>query len=225
MKNYFPFTDYDFYAYLASGGLFLAIIDFTLNDSTYLNMREWGFAQITIAIVAAYILGHLIAMLAQTVLETFIMSRCLEKPMTLQLGTVAPNWFERILGSLVGRYYEPLPLRTRTKILECAASELGVTVAEVNDAEDVFQIAFRKSFSVDGVRQRIDEFRNQYGFCRNIAFVALIATGLLTWKAWCTGDALYWQLTLVSAVVFVGMFVRFVKFLGSFQAEIIRTIK
>ncbi|MCU7838879.1 MAG: hypothetical protein KZQ94_05820 [Candidatus Thiodiazotropha sp. (ex Troendleina suluensis)] len=226
MKNYFPFTDYDFYAYLTGGGLLLVALDYAFSNSTYLSHENWSFVQIMVAIASAHVAGHIVAMLAQTILETFVVSKVISKPISLQLGFVDPNWLEKITGALVGRYYSSFPETTRHRILEAAATELGKPVEEVTDAEDVFQIGFRKSFDVEGARSRIDDFRNQYGFCRNISFVALITTLLLIWKAWSdSGIQADWWLAVTGGLVFIGMFVRFVKFLSSFQAEVVRLVK
>ena len=86
MKDHFPFTDYDFYAYLASGGLLLAVTDFVFYDSSHLSQSDWSFVQVAIAVAAAYVIGHIVAMLAQAVLETFIVSKITSKPVRLQLG-------------------------------------------------------------------------------------------------------------------------------------------
>lgn len=226
MKNYFPFTDYDFYAYLTSGGLLFAVIDYTLNDATFLTRTDWSFIQIMIAVSAAYVAGHIVATFAQAMLESFVASKLIAKPMQLQLAFKHPNLIEKAIGAMVGRYYEPLPEATRKSIRESAATDLKKPVEEVTDAEDVFLVGFRKSFAVEGARSRIDDFRNQYGFCRNISFVAFVGALLLSWKAWTSACSnADWALASTAGLVSVLMFVRFVKFLSSFQSEVIRLVK
>ncbi len=224
MKSYFPFTDYDFYAYLTSGAFFLSVIDFVFNDAAFLMRTDWTFVQILMAVATAYVAGHIAATFAQLVIETFIVSKVISKPIAIQLGFRNPNIVERLIGVLVGRYYEPLEEAVQTKIKESARTALSMPDNQEFSAEDVFQVGFRKSFSVDGVRARMDSFLNQYGFCRNISFVALVATVIICWKA-------YWsqipheELVIISCVVvFVGMFIRFVKFYASFQAEVVRCL-
>lgn len=224
MKDHFPFTDYDFYGYLASGGFALAIGDYLFNNAAYLTRADWTFAQIALCVAAAYVVGHLIAMLAQSVLETLVMNKALAKPMDIQLGFKHPSRLERMVGALVGRYYSTLPNRTSEKILRIAASELDCAVEDFSEGESIFLLGFKKSFSDEKLRHRIDDFRNQYGFCRNIAFVGLTATPLLIWSALCQGNNEAWGLAIVTALIFVGMFIRFVKFLSSFQAEVIRSV-
>ncbi|MCF6271569.1 MAG: hypothetical protein L3J37_00035 [Rhodobacteraceae bacterium] len=224
MKTYFPFTDYDFYAYLTSGVLTLSVVDFAFNGVGFLTRSDWNFVQIVAAVSAAYVVGHIIATLAQLVIETFALSYLFSKPIALQLGFKKPNILERLMGVLVGRYYTPLESSIQRKILDEAKTALSKDLEDPISAEDVFQVGFKRSFTVDGARVRIDSFLNQYGFCRNIAFVALLSVGLLGWQSYFSDFLYESQLLLISIIVFIGMFIRFVKFLASFQAEVIRCL-
>lgn len=224
MKNYFPFTDYDFYAYLTSGTLMLAVIDFAFNDASFLTYENWNFAQIVAAVTAAYVTGHIIATFAPLFVETFATSKLISKPITLQLGYETPNFIERLIGLLVGRYYGPFETSIQQQIIARAREKLELESKEKPSAEDVLQVGFRSSFSSENTRFRIDSFLNQYGFCRNIAFVALLATLIFAGKSFCSDFPLGIQLVTGSFIVFIGMFVRFVKFLSSFQAEVIRML-
>jgi hypothetical protein len=225
MKDHFPFTSYDFYAYLASGGLLLAVLDYVFNSAALIGKSDWSFTQIALVVAGAYVVGHLVAMFAQGLLETWFVSKVIAKPMRLQLRMKKANWFERLIGRLVGRYYAPLPQSTCDSIIQATAANLNKEASDITDCEDVFLFGFKKTFEKDAIRTRIDDFRNQYGFCRNISFVALIATTLFCWKAWvdCDPSRLWWA--LVALFVFFGMFIRYVKFLGSFQSEVVRACK
>ena len=105
MKNHFPFTDYDFYAYLTSGMLLLSVLDFAFNDAKLLTHANWNFVQIVAAIASAYVVGHIVASLAQLVIETFALSKLLSKPIVLQLGYERPNWIERLIGFLITGHF------------------------------------------------------------------------------------------------------------------------
>lgn len=225
MKNHFPFTDYDFYAYLVSGGLFLAVSDYALNNSTFLGRTDWAFTQIVLVVALAYVVGHVIAMLAQGLLENIVLSKLLANPMEIQLRLKKPNKLETLIGGLVGRYYAPLPALTCNSIKVAAANELGTNPSEITDCEDVFQVGFRRTFEKDIVRVRLDDFRNQYGFCRNIVLVAALATILLVWKGWIENDAIDYWAALATMLLSAAMFIRYVKFLSSFQAEVIRSVR
>lgn len=225
MKNHFPFTSYDFYAYLASGGLLLAVLDYTLNSVAFIAKSDWSFMQIALAVASAYVVGHVVAMFAQGILETWFVSKVIAKPMQLQLRMKTANWFERFIGGLVGRYYSALPQSTCDAIIKATAENLNKEVSEITDCEDVFLFGFKKSFDKDSIRTRIDDFRNQYGFCRNISFVALIATLLFCWRAWVDCDPIQLWSALIAFLLFFAMFIRYVKFLGSFQSEVVRACK
>lgn len=109
-------------------------------------------------------------------------------------------------------------------IKDSARSALTLGEDQEIGPEDVFQVGFRKSFSIESARTRIDSFLNQYGFCRNISFVALVATVIVGWKSYCS-EFLHEELVLsICGIVFVGMFIRFVKFYASFQSEVVRTL-
>jgi len=224
MKNYFPFTDYDFYAYLTSGTLTLSVFDFAFNEAKFLTHADWNFIQIVAAVTTAYVTGHIIATLAQLTIETFAVSKLISKPIVLQLGFKKPNFVERIIGVLVGRYYEPLEPSIQETILAQARTALSKAPEDTLNAEDVFQVGFKRSFAFEGVRGRIDSFLNQYGFCRNIAFVALLSTVVFVWRGYCSDFPYENELLIGSILVFVGMFIRFVKFLASFQAEVVRCL-
>lgn len=224
MKNYFPFTDYDFYAYLTSGALFLAVVDFAMSEAAMVTRADWTFVQVVLAVASAYVIGHIIATFAQLIIESFLVSTVFAKPMQLQLGFQKPNFAERCIGKLVGRYYEPLDDSLQEKIKESARSQIAKTGPSDLSAEAVFQIGYRKSFADTGVRARLDSFLNQYGFCRNISFVALAATVVFTWRAVTTSNEYEWTFVILSFAVALGMFVRFIKFYSSFQAEVIRCL-
>ncbi len=224
MKSYFPFTDYDFYAYLTSGALFLSVIDFAMNEAKLVTLSDWTFVQIVVAVAASYVIGHILATLAQLLIETFIVSKVISKPITLQLGYDQPNVVERFIEVLVGRYYGPLDEAVQEKVKNEARLVLSKTMDDPLPAESVFQAGFRRSFSVNGARSRIDSFLNQYGFCRNISLVALLATIIFAWRAYCTEFPYENLLVFGSMLIFVGMFVRFIKFYSSFQAEVCRCL-
>lgn len=69
----------------------------------------------------------------------------------------------------------------------------------------------------------MDQFRNLYGFSRNISFVALIAAVLLAIKlCQAPNSHMAWLLAAAIAVA-IGMFGRFLKFYAAFSYEVLRT--
>src|ERR1043166_8109389 len=61
MSKDFPFTTYDFYAYLASGLLFLFSVDLIYTGGLIFARPEGNFVQIAIVVAAGYISGQILA--------------------------------------------------------------------------------------------------------------------------------------------------------------------
>ena len=129
------------------------------------------------------------------------------------------------LGLAVGRYYEPFSEPARHAIVARAAAALDLEAAELRDAEAVFQVAHNKATRTDPIRQRSDDFRNQYGLFRNITLVGIVATIILLWSAWFgSGSVQDGWIVIIAASLTIGAFVRFVKFYASFSAEVLRSL-
>ena len=45
MKQWFPFTDYDFYGYLTAGICLIAAVDYTVGVADLLHPEHWTAAQ------------------------------------------------------------------------------------------------------------------------------------------------------------------------------------
>lgn len=223
MKNWFPFTDYDFYAYLTSGALFLAALDYAITGGTTLLNTEWGFVLTLLVVALAYVVGQLLATPASIVVEHGFARGVLSPPAMILLGLQAPNWLERFIGRyVIGRYYTPFPDQVRRKIIARAAKELDVPMEEIIDGEAVFQVAFPVARKSEDTRARLDDFRNQYGFCRNLGFVGLISLVMIAIRAYQLDDSTAWYVAVFAGVIAVGMTARFLKFYSSFAAEVLR---
>jgi hypothetical protein len=107
--------------------------------------------------------------------------------------------------------------------LNGVAAKLGVERKNVRDPETVFQIAYPSARAVPDASARMDQFRNLYGFSRNISFVGMIATILLAIKL-CQAPGAHTAWLLVGAILLaIGMFGRFLKFYAAFSHEVFRT--
>ena len=84
-----------------------------------------------------------------------------------------------------------------------------------------FKTAHRIAIGTNHVRDRVAEFRSQYGFCRNIALVGIITCVTFTVEA-AGGRHDLW--VLVSLITAVGMIARFLKFYAAFTSEVLRTL-
>jgi hypothetical protein len=95
MRSYFPFTDYDFWGYIASGFVFLFALDHTLQTAIF-QRSTWTLVEGLVAVAAAYAVGHLLAGIVSALLERRF-ARYLSRPSVLLLGaTRGPAWFRHL---------------------------------------------------------------------------------------------------------------------------------
>src|SRR4051794_34978690 len=91
MKSYFPFTDYDFWAYLASGCLLLFSVDYAIMGGRFMFREHWPFVEIVLAVSLAYAVGQLSTSLSSPILEHWLARSVLYPPISLQVGLVQPQ--------------------------------------------------------------------------------------------------------------------------------------
>ena len=223
MKQYFPFTDYDFYAYLTAGMLLIASVDYSFGGAVLIHRTEWTVVQITFWVAVAYLLGQIVAGPSSALLEHLVARKFLHSPLSIALGLAQPRWREKAAQRLfANREYSPLPIQTRGRILDGAATALKVTVPEIIDPEAVFNVAFGVARGSTDTAGRLDQFRNLYGFSRNVAFVSIIAcTLLLTRYSRLPAEPDKGLLLTGALVLAIGMFGRFLKFYAAYSREVL----
>ena len=224
MKNWFPFTDYEFYAYLTAGLVVLFSLDYGINQGAIMLRENWPFIQIVFAIAMAYVAGHIVAGLASVVMERWVVHRLLRSPVAVMLGLGKPRFGENIVRRLfIGRYYEPQSETFRTIVLKCVGEKLGIEPEKISDPEEVFQVAFPVARAIPDTAARLDEFRRMYGFARNVAFAGVMAAAAIAYRAKSAGeDTLYFWAGLI-VLLSLWMFGRYLKFYAAFGAEVLRT--
>lgn len=222
MKDWFPLTSYDFYAYLTAGMVTLAAIDRVFFGSMLATQAHWTVVNGAFWAAIAYLTGQILAIPSSVLLEHLLGRKLLRAPSRILLGLHAPRWREVAVRWLFGaREYEPFPVATRESILRKAATALGVPVQDV-DGEAAFHCAFPYARDAADSATRLDNFLNQYGMCRNVSLASLIASGLLTWRAAHTDARLDWALAIAAVVLALGLFGRFVKFYAAYAREVFR---
>lgn len=223
VKDWFPLAEYEFYAFVASGMLLIAALDYSFTGGTLINRTDWKLVDGVFWTVVAYLTGQVTAGPSASLIEHLLVRRCLSVPADIQLGLRDRTITERILAACFApREYAPLREPLRLKALERAAQQLGVGQDQI-DGEMVFQAAFHRARSVSDTVGRLNSFMNQYGMSRNICFVSLVAVGALTYRQLHTptNQAAF---VLVGAVVLaVGMFGRFLKFYSAYSCDVLRT--
>lgn len=214
MEKYFPFSDYDFFGYLASGLYFWFSLDFVLNDSRTLN-AGWTVPQSLFVIAVAYITGHLIAGFAKAINEDLLVARILGRPLAVLMGRKQQSIFFR---RLLPRYYMPAPQHTRDLVFERARAK-GIDSV----GEDLFAFVYAASRKIERAAKRADGFLNLYGLCRNVSMSAgAILIVCLLHRALQSVDVDAWFL-IGTAVVMIGMFGRYLKFYRLFVLELINS--
>jgi len=207
-----PFTNYDFWAYLSSGFLLLAVLDQVAG--TRLLMREsWTVVQGVLAVSCAYTVGQLVASMSAWLLEKLLVGKLLGYPRNILFGqALAWGWVRKLMPS----YFEPLPVTTQK-----AALEKGKKVGVANPGEALFWPAYTNAKGTPAVMARLENFLNLYGFCRNTALVALVNAALLYWsylEPKGPPEHLLWaRLSLVAGL---GLTLRYLKFFRHHAVEV-----
>lgn len=222
MKNWFPLTNYEFYAYLTTGMIVVAAADRAFMGSVLANEASWKVVYAVFWTAIAYLIGHIVAMPSSALLEHWLAKRVLRDPSAIILGLEEKRLRERCFGTVVGaREYEPFPKDFRSGILTKIAGVLKVSESAV-EPEAAFQCAFAQARSITDSATRMDNFLNQYGLCRNVSFASALAAGFLAWFACQTGERLDTILAIGAGVLALGMFARFIKFYAAYTREVFR---
>ena len=212
MEQKFPFSTYDFWGYLSAGFLLLFVVDQVAG--TFLLMREtWTIVQGIIAVSCAYVAGHLVASMSSWLFERIVVGMFLGYPSNV-LFKQPKAW--KFVQKMLPGYFQPLPEETQLAALN-RAKQKGVLLP----GQALFGAAYVQIKGVSSVAVRLANFLNMYGFCRNIAFVALLDAALLYWSYLRPHGApnhLLWS--RIALFVSVGMFIRYLKFFRHYAVEV-----
>lgn len=224
MREYFPFTDYDFYGYLACGLVFLFSVDYWLTGGNFLILNDWNFFQGAIFIAIAYVFGQVIAMAASIFIEGYIGRKFFTPPLEMLLGK-SPRRREIFLQRYIaGRYYEAFPVWMRNRLFEEAETATRLSRAELEaDPNQIFLLAFDYSKRNEEVSSRLDGFRNQYAFNRNMAFSGLLAGIFCALRAFHQEESDALGFLILALLIAAGMTGRFLKFYSCYAGEVLRS--
>ncbi|MEQ8693896.1 MAG: hypothetical protein RIC85_01015 [Gammaproteobacteria bacterium] len=225
MDKLLRFSDYDVFAYLASGFTALAGWDL-LFSSGYVIGAQWSASSGTLTIVAAYVIGQIIASPAAWIIERQFVRRVLGHPTAVLLRSEPlSGWRKWASHFSLAEYYRPLETNVADRL------RAFMMAKEISSSEGLFWQAFSVAKASPSATARMDAFLKLYGFCRNIAFVAF-ATGLglatklalhcrnTDWDDEAKVMALYSSITFLIAV---GMLFRYLKFHRLFSVEVLVT--
>lgn len=85
MEQKFPFTSYDFWAYLSAGFLLLFVVDYVAGTAL-LARDSWTVVQGIVAVSSAYVIGQLVASMSAAVFERVLVGRLLGYPQMVLFG-------------------------------------------------------------------------------------------------------------------------------------------
>ena len=162
--------------------------------------------------IFAYVAGQLVAHFSAFLLEQLVVARTLGRPTEILLGR-PPRW--KILRLIFPNYFRPLPENTQNRVKKQAEIQSGPI-----SGEGLFLQAYAIVTSSPVVQARLDEFRNQYGFARNMSF-AFLTSGMAILLAHQLGShsvRLRWA--LISFLVGIGLFYRYLKFFRQYSYEL-----
>ena len=223
MKDWFPFTDYDFYACLTAGVLIVASVDYAFYGGVLTARENWSVVQCVVWVAISYIVGQISAAPSAALLEHVVARRLFLDPTKVILGLNPMRKRERIVQALFAQFeYAPLAPEARDKITGNISKALGAPVSQLSGGS-FFHIAFPVARSVVDTAARLDRFISLYGFARNVAFAALIAALVLISGNISRLDYRDVGLAALAGVIAIGMFGRFIKFYAAYTAEIFRT--
>jgi len=215
--NKIPFSVYDFFGYLATGFLMLVTVAYSTGRVGLLREPPtlvMGFFWI----VAAYVVGHIVAHIASAFLEETLLRRGLGSPEEHLLAAKKSGWRVRIFPG----NFKPFPTATQQRVLT-KAQQRGVTALDRSFFFHCHPLVKRDQATLE----RLNSFLNLYGFSRNLCMALLLAVPLLLYSAlWGSacgfkrGPLLWAVIALVSAI---GMFYRYLKFFRHYTVEVFTT--
>lgn len=221
MKDWFPFTEYDFYAYITAGAILIAAIDYTLANGNLVSRADWSIVQAIFWTMISYLVGHVTAGFSSFFMEQLLLKRVFINPIIVILGIKEPRYFELLFKHLFATEYSPFPESVCQKI----RTKLRTSIGDIKDPENIFQTAFAVARYESSSEARLNQFMNLYGLCRNVSFVALVSTALLWIKTYQSPNNQDAYLAWASIALAVGMFGRFIKFYSSYTREVLRAFE
>ena len=208
----FPFSFYDFFAYLSSGAVIVATGDYVFHFGL-LNQRDIAPVLAVELIVVAYVLGHVVAHFSSWIFEQVVVGRFLGRPAPILLGS-GPRL--RSFQLIFPNYFRALPKATQERV-NAQALNRGCT----SSGEALFLHAYATLTNCSEKAQtRLDDFRNQYGFARNMSFAFLISALVLV-VGHRIDPALETLWAGCAGVVGVALFYRYLKFFRQYSYELL----
>jgi hypothetical protein len=206
-----PFSVYDFFAYLSSGAVLLATADYVMGLGL-MDRKDVPPLLVAVLIILAYVSGHIVAHFSSFILEQLFVGRLLKRPASILLGE-SPR--SKILRWMFRNYFRPLPVSTQERVH--AQAKLRDVAAR---GEGLFLHAYAVVTASPTQQARLDEFRNQYGFARNMSFAFIVAALTIGIAHRIGHQMVQLRWALPAAVAGLALLYRYLKFFRQFSYEL-----
>lgn len=207
-----PFTVYDFFAYLSSGAVWVLTTDYVLGFGL-LDRDKITPVMAVALIIFAYVCGHIVAHFSSFILEQTLVARLLRRPNAVLMGEPART---RILNWMFPGYFRALPEPTQGRVIAQAEAR-GARAAT---GEALFLHVYPIVTANGALQVRLDDFRNQYGFARNMSFAFLTAAIAIVVARRFGYHPVRFRWALLSGLAGVALFYRYLKFFRQFSYEL-----
>ncbi len=177
-----------------------------------LERKEVGLVLGIALVILAYVTGHIVAQFSSFLFEYTIVARILKRPLALLLGE-KPRWI--VFVWIFPNFHRPFPENTQRRIKEQAVSRNCSFVGE-----GLFLHAYSVVTCNERAQARLDDFRNQYGFARNMSFAFLVSAIAIIATHFYGTHPVRLRWFLLAAFVAVSLFYRYLKFLHQFSYEL-----
>jgi hypothetical protein len=209
-----PFTVYDIIAYLSSGTVVVALADY-VSGQHWLSKDKLPPGQWVLLLIFAYVVGHVVAHLSTVIFEQGLVQGWLKRPSRILMGSRPDS---RIAAFVFRGYYRSLPEETRNRILAQAQAR-----GFAGEGEGLFLHAYAIITKDERSQKRLDEFRNIYGFARNMAFSLLVAALILGITFLLRRNPTDGSWSLLSAAMGITMLYRYLKFFRQYSYQLFVT--
>ncbi len=206
-----PFSVYDFFAYLSSGAVVLTTVDYVWGLGV-LERKEVGPLLAIALVILAYVTGHVVAHFSSFLFEHIIVKRILKRPLALLLGE-KPRWI--VLAWIFPNFHRAFPENTQNRIREQATAR-GCRA----EGEGLFLHAYSVMTANERLQARLDDFRNQYGFARNMSFAFLVSAIAIAATHLYGAHPVRLRWSLLAAFAGGSLFYRYLKFFHQYSYEL-----
>jgi hypothetical protein len=206
-----PFTAYDIFAYVVSGLLVISAADFVFSGNWVIKAKL-SVIQGLIAVVIAYVLGHVVSAVSAVLLEREFVERVLGPREEVLFAKAAPRFPHLFRG-----YSTPLPRQFRRLVLERARP---AGFKRVDHA--LFLHCDAAMRAREETAPILATFLNVYGFARNACVASLIVAPLLVFGGIFGADQRGTKVLLGVAALLaaVGLLYRYLKFFHLYARDV-----